>query len=277
GRVVRRFVSAPARTGLNRAWWDLRYDSPRAAKLRVPPPAHAHIRVNGSRALVTWDLDIVGGQGGPLVAPGTYTVAATIGRDTISAPVHVLRDTNTAATDADIAAQLAESLELRSDMNAVVDMIDQTEWVRKQLADLAFMFNERKQDTRERAAAGDGVTLAGGARDTTTALASIDSSLSTIRDLERKALALEGKLYDTDLTGAREDAFRAANQLYEKLASVASDVGSASADWPPTDQQKAVHALLKQQLTRVRGDFEKLMTIDVNAFNQRLGGNRIVP
>src|SRR5205823_12960060 len=35
GRVVRRFVSAPARTGLNRAWWDLRYDSPRAAKLRV--------------------------------------------------------------------------------------------------------------------------------------------------------------------------------------------------------------------------------------------------
>ena len=277
GKIVRHFTAPPARTGVSRVWWDLRYDSPRAAKLRVPPPAHAHVRVNGSRPLVTWDLDIVGGQVGPLVAPGTYTVAAVIGRDSVSAPVRVLRDPNATATDADIAAQLAESLDLRSDMNATVDMIDQAEWVRKQLADLSFLFNERKRDARERAVAGDGVTLAGGARDTATALASLDSSLATIRDLEKKMLVLEGKLYDTDLTGAREDAFRSANQLYEKLASVASDVGSASADWPPTDQQKAVHALLKQQLTAVRGEFEKLMTLDVNAFNQRLGGNRIVP
>ena len=65
--------------------------------------------------------------------------------------------------------------------------------------------------------------------------------------------------------------------MYEKLASVASDVGSASADWAPTDQQKAVRVLLEQQLTAVRAEFEKLMTLDVNAFNQRLGGNRIVP
>src|SRR4051812_43371683 len=277
GRVVRRFTAAPARTGLNRAYWDLRYDAPRAARLRVPPPAHAHVRVNGSRPLVTWDLDIVGGQVGPLVAPGTYTVATTIGRDTISGPVRVVRDPNSTATEADIAAQLAESLELRGDMNSVVDMIDQTEWVRKQLADLSFIFNERKRDTRERAAAGDGVTLADGARDTTIALASIDSSLASIRDLERKTLAIEGKLFDTDLTGAREDAFRSANQLYEKLASLASDVGSASADWAPTDQQKAVRALLEQQLAAVRAEFEKLMTLDVNSFNQRLGGNRIVP
>jgi hypothetical protein len=277
GRVVRRFTGAPARTGLNRAYWDLRYDAPRAARLRVPPPAHAHVRVNGSRPLVTWDLDIVGGQVGPLVAPGTYSVVARIGRDTINGSVRVLRDPNTTASDADIAAQLAESLDLRGDMNSTVDMIDQAEWVRKQLADLTFMFNERKRDTRERAAAGDGVTLAGGARDTILALASIDSSLASIRDLEKKAVTLEGKLFDTDLTGAREDAFRSANQLYEKLASVASDVGAASSDFPPTDQQKAVHALLKQQLTAVRSEFERLMTGDVNAFNQRLGGNRVVP
>jgi hypothetical protein len=90
-------------------------------------------------------------------------------------------------------------------------------------------------------------------------------------------LTIEGKLYDTDLSGAREDAFRAANQLYEKLASVASDVGASSADWPPTDQQKAVRALLERQLAVVRAEFEKLMTGDVAAFNQRLGGNRIVP
>jgi hypothetical protein len=277
GAVVRRFSAPPARTGLNRVWWDLRYDSPRAARLRVAPPAHAHVRVNGSRPLVTWDLDIVGGQVGPLVAPGVYTVAATIGRDTISAPVRVLRDPNTGASDADLAAQLAESLDLRGDMNAVVDMIDQSEWVRKQLADLAFMFNERKRDARERITSGDDVTLAGGVRDTTLALASIDSSLASIKDLEKKVLAIEGKLYDTDLSGSREDAFRAPNQLYEKLASIASDVGASSADWPPTDQQKAVHALLKQQLATVRAEFEKLMAGDVATFNQRLGGNRIVP
>jgi hypothetical protein len=279
GRVVRRFTAPAARTGLNRVWWDLRYDAPRAAKLRVAPPAHAHVRVNGSRPLVTWDLDIVGGQVGPLVAPGTYTVAVAIGRDTIRAPVRVLRDPNTAASDADIAAQLAESLGLRRDMNAVVDMIDQAEWVRKQLADLTFMYNERKRDTRERVTSGDGVSLAGTPRDTVVAIAAIDSSLASIKELERKVLALEGKLYDTDLTGAREDAFRSANQLYEKLASVASDVGSASADFPPTDQQKAVHSLLEQQLAAARAEFEKLMTVDVNAFNQRQGGggNKVIP
>ena len=200
-----------------------------------------------------------------------------IGRDTISAQVRVLRDPNTTASDADIAAQLNELLDLRGDMSVVVDMIDQAEWVRKQLADLSFMFNERKKDIRDRPTTGDGVRPADDGRDTTITFASIDSTLSTIRDLEKKTLALEGRLYDTDLTGAREDAFRSANQLYEKLASLASDVGSASADWPPTDQQRAVHALLKRQLTTVRGDFEKLMTLDVNAFNQRLGGNRIVP
>ena len=276
GRIVRRFNAPPARTGLNRVWWDLRYDSPRAARLRVPPPAHAHVRVNGSRPLVTWDLDIVGGQVGPLVAPGTYTVAATIGRDTIRGALRVRRDPNTAASDADIAAQLAESLELRSDMNAVVDMIDQSELVRKQLADLTFLYNERKRDLRERSVH-DGVTLAGAPRDSALELASIDSTLASIKDLEKRMAALEGKLYDTDLSGSREDAFRAANQLYEKLASVASDVGASSGDWPPTDQQKAVHAMLKQQLATVKAEFEKLMTGEVAAFNQRAGGNRVVP
>jgi hypothetical protein len=275
GRTIRRFSAAPARTGLNRVWWDLRYDAPRAAKLRVPPPAHAHVRVNGSRPLVTWDLDIVGGQVGPLVAPGTYTVRAVIsgGRDTVVAPLTVRRDPNSGASDADIAAQLAESLELRDDMNRVVDMIDQAEWVRKQVADLTFMLNERRRDTRERVAAGDGATPSATRADTARALAAIDSTLASARELTAKVLALESKLFDTDLTGAREDAFRAANQLYEKLASVAS----ASADWSPTDQQKVVHALLKQQLAAARAEYERLMTTDVAAFNQRAGGRGIVP
>jgi photosystem II stability/assembly factor-like uncharacterized protein len=266
GKVVRRFKGPPVKPGMNRAWWDLRHDSPRAAKLRTPPPAHAHARVgsSGSRPLITWDLDIVGGQVGPLVAPGTYTVQVRLKDSTYAQPVLVRRDPNSAGSDEDIALQLAEGLSLREDMNAVVDMIDQIEWLRKQLGDLTFQVNERKKDLRDRHEA-----------DTVPAFASADSIVRSAKALEKKALAVESKLFESNLTGAREDAFRAPNQLYEKLASLASDVGASSADFRPTDQQLAVHALLRQQLGELRSRFEALERQDIANFNRGMEGKAV--
>ncbi|MDQ6885683.1 MAG: glycosyl hydrolase [Gemmatimonadota bacterium] len=261
GTAVRRFKAPPPKRGLNRAWWDLHLDGPRPARLRTAPPEHAHARPGGgSRALVTWDLDIAPGLVGPLAAPGRYTVRAIIRTDTISTPMLVRRDPNSTGSDADIAAQLAMSLELRDQMNAVVDMIDQLEWMRKQLVDLGFLESERKKDVKERHAATEGTdTLA------------VDSLVKVIKSLEKRALDVERKLFDVNLSGAREDAFRSPVQLFEKLASLATEVGSSSADSPPTDQQREVRAMLAGQLKEARARFDALLREEIPAFNRSMG------
>ncbi len=58
-----------------------------------------------------------------------------------------------------------------------------------------------------------------------------------------------------------------ASALFEKLAALASDVGASSADGPPTDQHREVHALLRAQLTQYRTQFDDLMAKDVAVFN----------
>ena len=79
-------------------------------------------------------------------------------------------------------------------------------------------------------------------------------------------LAIEGKLYDVALTGAREDAFRTPNQLYEKLASVGSDIAASSADFRPTDQQGEVYSLLRKQLDGLKVQFNQMVANDLSTF-----------
>src|SRR5207249_7857387 len=104
-----RVLEGERRPGLNRVWWDLRYAAPAMPKLRTPPPGKPFVRAggDGTRPLVTWDLDL--SLRGPLVPPGSYTLRLTVGGvgggDTT--PVALaqsptgLKDPNTAGSDAD--------------------------------------------------------------------------------------------------------------------------------------------------------------------------------
>ncbi|MCC6318772.1 MAG: glycosyl hydrolase [Gemmatimonadaceae bacterium] len=259
GGVVRRFATGAPRRGLNRALWDLRYDAPRRAKLRTAPPGNTWLRVTDSRPLVPWDLDLVGGQVGPLVAPGRYTVAMAWGRDTLRQIVEVRRDPNSEGTDADIAAQVALALRIRDALSETVAVIDEAEWQRRGFEQLRSTLREKIRDARQFGAAPG--------RDPK--LADAEAFLKDIDDIERKVLTIEGKLYDITLTGAREDAFRSPNQLYEKLASVGSDVSASSADFRPTDQQGEVYTLLRQQLDGLKAQFAQLVAGDLTLFAQK--------
>ncbi len=73
-----------------------------------------------------WDLDLIGRQVGPLVAPGTYTVAMVWGGDTLRQPVEVRGDPDSQGTDADIVAQVALALRIRDALNETVAMIDES-------------------------------------------------------------------------------------------------------------------------------------------------------
>ena len=219
-----------------------------------------HVQVTGpSRPLRPWDLDLSGGQVGPLALPGNYTARVAYKSDTATQVITVLRDPYSAAADAEMAAQFAETRAIHDDMNTDVDMINQLEWFRKQFEDITFMLNERKSEARERLKA-----------DTVSLFSFTDSTVRAVRTIIQKAIELESKLFDVDLAGAREDAFRAPNELYEKLAALASDVGANSADWGPTNQQREVHALLRKQLEDSRGKLGAFIRTDVADFNKRM-------
>ena len=259
GTMIRKFRTAPAKRGLNRALWDLRHDGPRRAKLRTAPPGNTSLRVLDSRPLVAWDLDLVGGQVGPLVAPGTYTVAMLWKGDTLRQQVEIRRDPNSTGTDADIAAQVALALRIREAMNETVALIDESEWNRRTFEQLRSMLREKLRDAREWG------TSPG--RDPQ--LADAEAFIKEIDAVEKKVIEVEGQLYDITLTGAREDAFRSPNQLYEKLASVGSDVAASSADFRPTDQHTQVYGVLRLQLDTLKQTFGALVANDLSAFAAR--------
>src|SRR5438034_425026 len=250
-----RVLQGERKLGLNRVWWDLRSTAPATPKLRTPPPGKTFVRVgaDGTRPLVTWDLDL--SLRGPLVLPGTYTVRVIVEDSAAhSAPVTatqsltVLKDPNTTGTDADVAAQGKLARTIRAEQDSVARMINRLEWVRKQVRDLT----ARLRDSAL-------VSVSGSKR-----IAPLAGSL------ERRIIQVEGALFDVNLTGAREDAFRNPMQLYGRLAALQSDMAENGADFAPTAQQVAVHDVLAGRLAEVSTRFSDLMTKAVPAFATEL-------
>ena len=242
GDVIRELEGKSAK-GLHRIQWDLRHEKSREAKLRTPPPDHDWVPIgeDGWRRLRTWDLDLFPGYRGPLAVPGTYGVRVTVGDEVMTTSLELRKDPHSTGKAADIEAQVGLSLQIIEQINEVVDMIDELEWTRKELLDLAERFGER-----------DGMT----------------TIVSNAEELRTYAVSVEGKLFDVKLTGAREDAFRAPMKLYGRLGALGNDVGHDGADFRPTDQQLAVHAILTQRLEDVRVEYRKLMDEDIPAFRE---------
>ncbi len=248
-----RALEGDRKPGLNRVCWDLRYTAPTTPKLRTSPPGKPFVRVggDGTRPLVTWDLDL--SLRGPLVLPGTYSVRLVLadsntGPVTATQSLTVLKDPNTAGTDADVQAQGKLARTIRAEQDSVARMINRLEWVRKQLRDLTAQLHDSAL-----------VTDSGAKR-----IAALADSL------ERRAIRVEAALFDVNLTGAREDAFRNPMQLYGRLAALQSDMAENSADFAPTAQQRAVHDLLAQRLADATTRFTDLMTNAIPQFAAEL-------
>ena len=245
GAFVRSLELEELRAGLNRVHWDLRHEPPREPKLRTPPPEKDWVNLgpDGTRKLVTWDLDLMQGQQGPLVVPGRYSVTLVLGERELSTELRVLKDPGSAGSEADVAAQVALALRLRDWIGETAGMIDELEWIRRQLIDLKVMLADVETASAVVSAAGE---------------------------LEPAVLEVEGRLFDVHLTGAREDAFRSAMKLYGRLSALASDVSGRGADFPPTDQQLQVAELLGQRLEGARRAYRALLDGPVAAFDAHL-------
>ncbi len=247
GQVVRT-VTGDAHAGLNRAWWDLRYAPPTTVRLLTAPPGMPWVQLGaqGSRPLVAWG----GNPGSPRVLPGTYEVQLTVdGQPAGTAPLTVLKDPAASGTAATMATQLKFSLMMRGEVNAVADMINGLESTRRLLEDAAAVLRRHP----------------GWA-----------AAIQSDRDLEAKYVAVESKLYNTNLTSASiEESFVNPVQLYAKLATLAADFNGTGrygggADLGPTDQAVALNQVLVKQMTGLRSQLADLNRTAGAAFNAQL-------
>ncbi len=242
GKTIRELAGS-TQPGVNRVWWDLRYQAPVVVKLRASPPGEPWVK-NVSppdhdwRPLVHWRNYTTG----PEVAPGVYTVKLNADGKEFTEKITILRDPKDLGSEQDIKANTDFLLQLRSELNESAETINRIEWTRKQLVDLQTMLR----------------TGPGNA-----------SVIQAAQELQQKIYAVEGRFFPLGLTGRTEDAFRVPTTLYGKLTNLAFLV-EGGADLPPTDQSVEVNEELEQQLTEAQQAAKTLNEKLIPEFNATL-------
>jgi hypothetical protein len=246
-----RTLTVAGQTGLNRVWWDLRYESGSAIVMQVPPldepwaPARRNYAAYGTRIP----------PAGPVVPPGTYTVRVKAGSAEQTTQLTVLPDPHSPGTPATIQAQVSFARSVLAEIDEAATMGNKMEALRKQAQDAAASVakDPSKQEVVQAATAFDA-----------------------------KASAVESRLIDLRNTGRSEDAFRKPVQLYERISWMIGPMvgtpgsGTSGGDVGPTAQQVAVNAQFKQELAAIATDYKKIIDIDAPAFTALLKRNGVV-
>lgn len=235
GKVVRT-LKAPSKAGVNRITWDLLGEQTKEAKVRTSPQ-HAPQIVVGAEGRAAPSLQ----RFALLLPPGMYSVRLTAAGRTETQPLEVRKDPATSGTLDDIRAQIALASEIHGDVNGAVDMINNLELVRGQLATLkSFLVSDSTaKDVREAA----------------------DS-------LDKKLVAVESKLHQMKVTGRGQDLIRYPAQVTEQLLYLGQSVQWSDA--APTTPQREVQTILKAQLATIKAEMDRVMAEDLARFQAML-------
>jgi hypothetical protein len=251
-----RTLKVNGQAGLNRVWWDLRYEPGTSIQMQTPPldapwaEPHRNYAAYGTRIP----------PAGPIVPPGTYTVRVKTGAHEESAQLTVLPDPHSPGTAESIRAQVAFARQAQSEANQAADMINHLERTRRQVEDAEVSLSA---DVQKNAAA-----------------------IQAAKEFDAKLSAVEGKLIDIHNTGPSEDAFRNPVQLYERLSWMIGPMvgtpggGSGGGDLAPTAQQIAVNDGFKQQLAEVQAEVKRVVeatAAGLNSVLKQVGGTAIQP
>jgi len=240
-----RTLTVAGHPGLNRVWWDLRYESGSTIVMQVPPldepwaPARRNYAAYGTRIP----------PAGPIVPPGKYTVHMKAGGAEKTVALTVLPDPHSPRTQQTMEAQVAFVREVLAEIDQAAQMGNKLEALRKQAQDAAVVAGKDPAKS-----------------------AVVDAAKS----FDAKASAVEAKLIDLRNTGRSEDAFRKPVQLYERISWMIGQMvgtpgsGSGGGDVRPTAQQIAVNAGFKQELATVAAEYKKILDADAPAFADML-------
>jgi hypothetical protein len=245
-----RTLTVAGHPGLNRVWWDLRYDNGSTITMQTPPlyepwaPARRQNAAYGTRIP----------PAGPIVPPGTYSVRVKAGAAEQTARLTVLADPKSPGTQQSIEAQVAFSRDVLAEIDEVARMGNALESMRKQSQDLM-------------------AKLAGDAQKMTV--------VQAVKTFESSLSAVEAKMIDLRNTGRSEDAFRQPVQLYERISWMIGQMvgtpggGSGGGDLGPTDQQVAVNNGFKEELGAIAAEYKRITDNDLPAMNALLKQNSV--
>lgn len=237
-----RTLAGTKHAGINRVYWDLRDEPSAEIRMRTKPLYADWVQLGDSG----WRAR--GPRMSILEPPGTYTVVLEVEGRTYTQELAVLKDPHSEGSLADIRAQVDMLEALKRDIDTTAQMINRIELVRRQLYDLQTTLAARS-----------------GAGEVGAVLDSVD----------RRLIDVEEELIQLKVTGTGQDGVRWPAMLVERLSYLAGTV--ATADFPPTDQQREVHAVLRERLARARGDLGALLERDLPALNALLRERGLVP
>lgn len=242
-----RTLSTAGTSGLNRVFWDLRYESSSTPRLRTIPLEHSHRDIGPSG----WRPPPDGGVVRPLAVPGLYQVTLVLeGHEQQSMWLEVLQDPESSASTSDMEAQLNLQLELRELSDSTGALINRIEWTRKSLEDL------------EERLTGD---------------PSYSDVVTAGEMLDQLLIELEMGLFDLRLTGgsARQDTIRWPRQLWAKLSSLSGY--SSGSDDRPSDQMLEIRTIYRQRVTDSLLRWAEIAASDLARFNQVLAEQGLPP
>jgi len=259
GTVIRK-LQTKGQTGMNRAVWDLRYEPPQLIKLRTSAPDNPHIweeprfRGKDSRPVLHWGIRPA--EVGPLAPPGKYTVRLTVDGQTSTQPLTILMDPHAPGKEADIQASVNLQLRIRHDINRVSGMVNQLEWMRKQLHDLAKMLQPQKGQA--------GV-------------------LKSVQGMDQKMLSVEVNLVAREQLNSDDKYFSEADKPYLNLIWLNAEVGTGGGDvaggaeYAPTDTDVSLLQFIEKNVAAAQAEYRNLMEKNVPAFNRSLAGHGMIP
>jgi photosystem II stability/assembly factor-like uncharacterized protein len=237
GKTIRT-VDGKKEVGINRVWWDLRYEPTKQIKLKTSPMYAPDVMVGAEG----WREAPGNPRISMLAPPGTYTVKLMVaGKEQGSQKIRILKDPHSTGTGADIETQNKLEIELIDEMNVAAETVNTVENVRAQLASFEAQLGDDQNSKAIRTAADD---------------------------LAKKLVGFESNLLQLKDTGHGQDDVRWPSMLVTKIVYLADQVGDS--DFPPTTQQAAVHELLKGQLKRCHEDWQQMEVKDLAAFNAML-------
>jgi photosystem II stability/assembly factor-like uncharacterized protein len=239
GQTIRTIDVKEPRAGLNRVWWDLRGEPSTEVTPRTRPVNADDFKMNpdGTRKFAMAGASRLS----VLVPPGTYTVALTGAGPDATERMIVLKDPNTAGSEADIQAQTKAIRDVRDQMSRAAALINRAETIRAQVANLKTFVGDDAA-AKELIAAGE--------------------------NLDKQVIAVEERLFNITATGRGQDFLRMPSQLLEKLSHLADTLQLA--DFAPTDQQLEVQKLLADQVAAATRDLNAVVDKDVAAYNDML-------
>jgi photosystem II stability/assembly factor-like uncharacterized protein len=248
GKVVRT-LTQPAKAGLNRFKWNLRWDDIKTIQLQTVPPEDPNIwqesRFKGKTSRPIFQWGVPARQQGPFVAPGTYAARLTVDGQSFTTPLEVLIDPASPAPQTDIEAMVRLQLRVRDDIGAISSRVNLIEQMRHQI-------------------------------ETWTATPTKDpGQLALLKAMDARLQAVEYEMFSKDLAPSDDKFYTSAYKVYFNLIWLNAELGGGALDVAggfghgPTAPEVQTLDLLEGQLKTAEAHYDALMAKDVAAFNAK--------